>query len=255
MRTLHHYDEIGLLKPGRNSDNGYRVYSQQHLMLLQQIMLYRNLDLSLDTIKDIVTSNDFDLLAALKSQRKLLLKRQQETQIIINSIEVTMNIIEGKQNLDILFTGLPTEKVEQWQELMSDSYGDEACSHMLSDLAKLSEEESRFAQQQFAQWINAYRAQLASPVDSDAIQALIRAHYILQNRFLGKMFKDKAFQGIGYNGYLLITDRVLTDPVANSMYEHYQAGMAEHLHEAMMYFAKNTLKATAEQIKQSGLNN
>ena len=64
-RTLHHYDEIGLLKPSRIGENGYRYYGEEALLKLQQILFYRELDISLDEIKKIMGRRDFDVLGAI----------------------------------------------------------------------------------------------------------------------------------------------------------------------------------------------
>ncbi len=72
IRTLHYYDEIGLLKPSSVSANGYRHYGEAALLKLQQILFYRELDLSLDEIKDIIGNPEFDVLIALRSHRESL---------------------------------------------------------------------------------------------------------------------------------------------------------------------------------------
>jgi DNA-binding transcriptional MerR regulator len=56
-RTLHYYDEIGLLKPSRVGDNGYRYYGEESLLRIQQILLYRELDMPLENIKKIKEMN------------------------------------------------------------------------------------------------------------------------------------------------------------------------------------------------------
>ena len=65
-RTLHYYDQIGLLKPSQVGDNGYRYYGEESLLRLQQILLYRELDLPLDRIKKLMGRRDFDVLDALE---------------------------------------------------------------------------------------------------------------------------------------------------------------------------------------------
>lgn len=72
VRTLHHYDEIGLLKPAYVGGNGYRYYGQEQLLLLQQILFFRNLGFELKKIREIVKKSDFDRIAALHSHRKML---------------------------------------------------------------------------------------------------------------------------------------------------------------------------------------
>ncbi len=71
-RTLHHYDDIGLLKPSRVGDNGYRYYGEEALLRLQQILFYRELDLPLEDIRKIMGRRDFDVLGALQSHKEAL---------------------------------------------------------------------------------------------------------------------------------------------------------------------------------------
>ena len=84
VRTLHYYDELGLLTPSEvTTDTGYRYYDENDITKLQQILFYRELDFSLKEIKTIMNSSDYDMSKALKQQRKLLmLKRQRLDEII-----------------------------------------------------------------------------------------------------------------------------------------------------------------------------
>ena len=68
-RTLHFYDEIGLLKPTRVGDNGYRYYDEEAMLRLQQILLYRKMELPLEEIKQVMGRHDFDILSALEEHR------------------------------------------------------------------------------------------------------------------------------------------------------------------------------------------
>ena len=79
VRTLYHYDQIGLLTPLRQQDNGYRCYSEQHLAKLQQILLYRQLDFGLEQIRDMMQAPDFDAVSALQQQHALLLSKLDAT--------------------------------------------------------------------------------------------------------------------------------------------------------------------------------
>ena len=68
VRTLHHYDQIGLLKPSHRTGAGYRVYREQDLLRLQQILFFRELDVPLDQVRDILDDPGFDQVAALANQ-------------------------------------------------------------------------------------------------------------------------------------------------------------------------------------------
>src|SRR4051812_44842354 len=72
VRTLHFYDETGLLKPAWHGANGYRFYGDQQLLTLQQILFYRELGFALKEIKRILSQADFENVAALESHRQVL---------------------------------------------------------------------------------------------------------------------------------------------------------------------------------------
>lgn len=90
VRTLHHYDQINLLVPKRIGENAYRVYSQEDLLLLQQILFFRELDFSLDTIKRIISDPGYEGADALLRQRNLLIKKKERLDKIILTLDQTI---------------------------------------------------------------------------------------------------------------------------------------------------------------------
>jgi DNA-binding transcriptional MerR regulator len=117
-RTLHFYDEIGLLKPSRIGDNGYRYYSQEALLRLQQIRLYREIDMPLENIKLIMGQADFDALAALKSHREQLRLRIAQLERLIATVDKTINHLEGKTEMSQkqLFEGFSDEQQAEYEK-------------------------------------------------------------------------------------------------------------------------------------------
>ncbi|WP_328597322.1 MerR family transcriptional regulator [Heliobacterium mobile] len=95
VRTLHHYDQIGLLKPASTTDSGYRLYTDQDLERLQQIMFLKELDFGLQEIKEIMDTPGFDRKQALSSQKKLLLEKRKRLDAIIDLVDKTLYTIEG----------------------------------------------------------------------------------------------------------------------------------------------------------------
>jgi len=81
-RTLRYYDEIGILKPARINSSGYRIYGEAEIDRLQQILFYRELGLSLDRIKDIITSPSFNSAYALKEHYENLLEKKKTIRFI-----------------------------------------------------------------------------------------------------------------------------------------------------------------------------
>ena len=87
VRTLHYYDEIGLLKPSEITEAGYRLYSREDLEILQQILFFRELDFPLSQIKEIMNNPNYDKEEALKKQKELLIQQRQRIEGLIKLIE------------------------------------------------------------------------------------------------------------------------------------------------------------------------
>src|SRR5690606_5766515 len=94
VRTLHHYDALGLLVPSQRSSAGYRLYEEQDLLRLQQILIGRTLGLSLEQIRRSLDDPEFDLRRALSAQRLELVRRQDETSAMIQAIDRTLARID-----------------------------------------------------------------------------------------------------------------------------------------------------------------
>ncbi|MFP7299751.1 MerR family transcriptional regulator [Neobacillus niacini] len=95
-RTLRYYDEIGILKPARINSSGYRIYGQEEINTLQQILFYRELGVGLDSIKEIVTAPAFDGAKALREHRKKLLKKREQLDLLIANVDKTIANSEGR---------------------------------------------------------------------------------------------------------------------------------------------------------------
>jgi len=98
-RALRYYDKIGLLKPSRVGDNGYRYYNDEVLLRLQQILLYRELGMPLQDIKRIMASPDFDVLKALESHREELRQRIARMERLVATVDDTILHLKGKKEM------------------------------------------------------------------------------------------------------------------------------------------------------------
>jgi DNA-binding transcriptional MerR regulator len=94
VRTLHHYDEIGLVRPSGRTDAGYRVYDEHDLEQLHTVLLYRELGFPLDRIRALMTDPDFDHGAALRDQRGLLDQQAQRLRRMIHAVD---ELIEARE--------------------------------------------------------------------------------------------------------------------------------------------------------------
>ena len=95
-RTLRYYDKLGLLRPVRINSSGYRIYGPSEVDRLQQIMLYRELDLSLDDIDKILKSSGFDTAQALHQHLSCLHQRRGKLDLLIGTVMSTIAEKEGK---------------------------------------------------------------------------------------------------------------------------------------------------------------
>lgn len=126
VRTLHHYDQLGILTPSLRTEAGYRLYETEDLERLHRVLVFRELGFSLDEIGQIVTDPDFDQTDALRAQRSLLAEKARRTQAMLDAIDAALAAAEGatemsnqerKDMFGELFDGFsPTEYEGEVQE-------------------------------------------------------------------------------------------------------------------------------------------
>ena len=99
VRTLHFYEEAGLLKPAYYGSNGYRYYEENELLQLQQILFFKELGFSIKQISKVLGQSDFDQLAALHSHRRALSRERDKIERLIETIDGTIKHLKGKKKM------------------------------------------------------------------------------------------------------------------------------------------------------------
>lgn len=114
-RALRYYDEIGLLKPARITSAGYRIYGPQEVDRLQQILFYRQLDLKLAAIKNILDAPDYDVEQALNDQWWQLSQKKADIERLLVVVEQTLNHYKGERNMSDKekFTAFKKQKITE----------------------------------------------------------------------------------------------------------------------------------------------
>lgn len=117
VRTLHHYDSIGLLVPEARTAAGYRLYTDADLFRLQQILIGRELGLSLEEIRRALDDPRFDRKTALLDQRKRLIERVRQTEAMIRAIDAALDALQdsrkkGAMKMEDLFEGFDPSRYE-----------------------------------------------------------------------------------------------------------------------------------------------
>ena len=125
VRTLHHYDRIGLLVPSGRSENGYRLYDYGDLERLRQVRLLRELRFSLEAIGQMLDAPAYDRRSALEAQRELLRERQERTDSIIRGVDRALTAMEEETEMDRteMFEGLEEFDHEQYQDEVERRWG------------------------------------------------------------------------------------------------------------------------------------
>jgi DNA-binding transcriptional MerR regulator len=147
VRTLRYYDQIGILKPARINSSGYRIYGQPEVDRLQQILFYRELGVSLESIKDIVTAPAFDGAAALREHREKLLAKREQLDRLIANVDKTIAVTEGritmtnKEKFEGFKQKMLDENEEKYGEEIRAKYGNEQVDKSYKKIKGMTEEQ------------------------------------------------------------------------------------------------------------------
>ncbi|MBC1235390.1 MerR family transcriptional regulator [Listeria booriae] len=146
-RTLRYYDEIGILKPARINSSGYRIYGQNEVDRLQQILFYREMNVGLDKIKAILGQPDFDETEALKTHRAQLLDKRKQLDELIRNVEKSIAHSERRITMrdQEKFEGFKQKMIDENEEKygteIREKYGDNKINKSNAKLKGMSEAE------------------------------------------------------------------------------------------------------------------
>lgn len=174
-RTLHFYDEIGLLKPSRVGDNGYRYYGKESVLRLQQILLYRQMELPLEEIKRMMERRDFDVLQALENHKIALQQKIGQMQQLVETVNNTVEYLKGKQKMDSnqLFKGFNKEQEEAYAREAETMYDPEIVRASNKKWQGYSEEEKARILNESKEIYLDMAAAIPSGADSTQAQACV----------------------------------------------------------------------------------
>lgn len=237
VRMLHHYDKIGLLKPESVSPAGYRLYTDQELEKLQQVLFYKELDFSLNEIKTMLNSPDFDRIQALKSHKKLLLEKKKRLDKIIQSVEVTINSIEGGREMDKkeMFEPFDMTEIEKHKEKYADEarqkYGhSDAYKESQRRTSKYTKDDWAVIQKEGGEIYRKIADRMAYGPADPQVQQFVDEW----RQYISKYFYEctpEIFRGLG--------DLYVSDHRFTANIDKVQEGLAAFLKEAMINYCDN----------------
>lgn len=229
VRTLHHYDEIGLLYPSGRSDAGYRRYAESDLERLQRILFFRELGFGLDQIREAMTDGDADASAHLRRQHAMLLDRIRQLQRMASAVEMALEA----QTMGINLT--PEERFEVFGDHDPDQYAAEVeerwgdtdayresmrrtRGYTRDDWARIKAE----GQAAVDQLVAAMQAE--KPADSPEAMDGAEAH---------RLQIDRNFYPVSYEMHVGLAEMYLADPRFTESYEKIAPGLAQYVHDAI----------------------
>lgn len=229
VRTLHHYDEIGLLSPSGRTRAGYRRYDDADLERLQQILFYRELGFPLEEIAAILDDPDVDPTQHLRRQHQLLTSRIKRLQEMVEAIEFAMEA----RRMGIQLT--PEERFEVFGEFDPDQYAEEAQERWGQTdayresqrrISRYTKEDWQRHKAEYEDWARRFVAVMESgaPADSEQARELAEEHRQLISRW---------FYECSYEMHTGLADMYVDDPRFTAYFEKIKPGMARYLSEAI----------------------
>ena len=236
-RTLRFYDEIGLLAPAFYGENQYRYYKEEQLLMLQQILFFRELGFPLNDIQRILSSDDFDKIESLKAHKSLLQSNLDRTATLIKTIDKTISHLRGKIIMRDaeMYDGFDPIKQQEHEKYMLDTgiisqkQIDDSWQRV-SNWKKPDWEQFKDSGEQLNIAL-AKACKQALKVDSDEVQELIQQHYDWV----------KTFWTPTQETYLGLGQMYLDHPDFRLFYNQYHPDLVEYLVAAMKVFSKRKL--------------
>ncbi|MGD8190268.1 MerR family transcriptional regulator [Brevibacillus ginsengisoli] len=239
VRTLHYYDEIGLLQPAFYGENGYRFYDEEQLLRLQQILFFRELNFTLAQIQEVIDSDEFNQLAALQEHRNLLLQKTERFQQLLRTIDKTIDHLKGetKMSKEEMYWGFDQQKQKEYEQELIERYGKQAeagIQQSRENTKSWKKEDYQAVQVKFDELNREMTALLQNHflANSKEVQSVIQKHYEVINRFY--VPTQEVYSGLGQ----LYVDH----PDFRQQYDAFHPELAVFYREAMKHYAEVNLK-------------
>lgn len=229
VRTLHYYDEIGLLTPDSTTESGYRLYSDDNLDTLQQILFFRELGFSLKEIKRILGSPSFNRQEALIMHRKMLRKKRDQLDKMLGTIDKTIKHLKGEFEMtnEEKFRGFDFSH-NPYEEEARKIWGDKTVDDSNTKIAGMSEDKQRALVEEMESIYRRLATLRHGPPESDEAQAAIKAWYDLLNANFST-YSPETFKTLGQ---MYVDDERFTESI-----DRFGKGLAVFMRNAMAVFA------------------
>src|SRR5215203_6229958 len=230
IRTLHHYDEIGLLSPGGCSAAGYRIYEDRDLKRLQRILFYRELGFTLDEISTIVDDPRTDALGHLRRQRGLLNERIERLSAMVEAIDYelearTMDIpLTPEERFEVFGRFRPEDHAEEAEQRWGETEAYKESNRRVSGYTKEDWQQLKAEEEEIrTRLAAAFEAGLAP--DSEEAMAAVEAH---------RGYISRWFYECSNEMHRGLTEMYVSDERFRSHYDTQTPGLAEFIRQAAL---------------------
>ncbi|MBD0254859.1 MAG: MerR family transcriptional regulator [Cytophagales bacterium] len=204
VRTLHLYDQLGLLKPRVRTEARYRLYGEAELLRLQQILFYKELDFSLQAIKAMLDEPSFDFLGALQSHKAALQARRDRLATLLMTVDKTIAKLKGEPTMmtnEELYEGFPREQAEAYRQEAAQKWGADTVEKSENHLRGLGKEGfARLKAESEEIWTTLTGMTGQDPA-GEAVQRQVARHYAVIRQFWGTAgspdAQAEAYRGLG----------------------------------------------------------
>jgi DNA-binding transcriptional MerR regulator len=233
-RTLRYYDEIGILKPARINSSGYRIYGKDEVDRLQQILFYKELGISLESIKEIISSPSFDRARALREHRERLLEKRKQLDMLLANVDKSIALTEGRIKMSDRekFEGFKQKMIDdnekKYGERIREKYGDEIVNQSNKKLKDITEEQYTEMEKLGERVIDTLKAAYATgEPEGELAQRAADLHRQWLNYFW-KGYTKEAHAGLAQ---MYVDDEKFT-----AYYDKEQPGLAVFLRDAVLVY-------------------
>ncbi|MCD8799919.1 MerR family transcriptional regulator [Mammaliicoccus sciuri] len=198
VRTLHHYDEINLLNPSNVSSSGYRLYSDENVDRLQQILFFKELDFPLKKIKEILDDPSFDKEEALNMHKKMLINKRTRIDQMIQTIDQTTKHMKGEINMtnEDKFIGFEFNQNEYEAEAR-EKWGNKTVDKANNRINSWSKEEKVSKEEEMNDIFRAFAENRNESPDSEIAQSIVQRWYTYLISNIDCEYSLEAFGSIG----------------------------------------------------------
>lgn len=226
VRTLHHYDQIGLLQPAFRSEKGYRYYQKAELLQLQQILFYRELGFTLQDIKMIIHDPGFNLIQALEFHRKVIRTEADRMQQLLKTIDKTIAKLNNKNTSmkdHELYEGFSPEEVKKMRSEVIERWGEQQLmdtEERIRQLGKEGWQDHKKKGQEITQL-------LADLMDLEPDHVQVQQAIALYHNHLNFYYE------VTKERYRGLAKMYIEDERFKAHYEKFRPGLAAYIHRAI----------------------